>query len=71
MTTDHPHRQRRRRFRREVEPRTHLGDFLRDQPRLTGTHLGCEHGVCGACTVLIDGAAGALLHRLRGRPATG
>ncbi len=39
----------------EVEPRTHLGDFLRDSVRLTGTHLGCEHGVCGACTVLIDG----------------
>src|SRR5579883_79162 len=39
----------------EVEPRTHLADFLRDQLRLTGTHLGCEHGVCGACTVLIDG----------------
>jgi carbon-monoxide dehydrogenase small subunit len=38
----------------EVEPRTHLADFLRDQLRLTGTHLGCEHGVCGACTVLID-----------------
>jgi carbon-monoxide dehydrogenase small subunit len=33
----------------------HLGDFLREQQRLTGTHLGCEHGVCGACTVLIDG----------------
>jgi carbon-monoxide dehydrogenase small subunit len=40
----------------EVEPRTHLADFLRDQLRLTGTHLGCEHGVCGACTVLIDDA---------------
>ena len=39
-----------------VEPRTHLGDFLRDHLRLTGTHLGCEHGVCGACTVLISGA---------------
>jgi carbon-monoxide dehydrogenase small subunit len=38
-----------------VEPRTHLADFLREQCRLTGTHLGCEHGVCGACTVLIDG----------------
>ncbi len=38
-----------------VDPRTHLGDFLREQLRLTGTHLGCEHGVCGACTVLIDG----------------
>src|SRR5262249_61355441 len=39
-----------------VEPRTHLGDFLREHCRLTGTHLGCEHGVCGACTVSIDGA---------------
>jgi aerobic carbon-monoxide dehydrogenase small subunit len=39
----------------EVTPRTHLGDFLRDEVRLTGTHLGCEHGVCGACTVLLDG----------------
>jgi carbon-monoxide dehydrogenase small subunit len=39
----------------DVEPRTHLGDFLRDTARLTGTHLGCEHGVCGACTVLVDG----------------
>jgi carbon-monoxide dehydrogenase small subunit len=38
-----------------VEPRTHLADFLRDQLNLTGTHLGCEHGVCGACTLLIDG----------------
>src|SRR5260221_1804722 len=38
-----------------VEPRTHLADFLREELRLTGTHLGCEHGVCGACTVLIDG----------------
>lgn len=39
-----------------AEPRTHLGDFLREDQRLTGTHLGCEHGTCGACTVLIDGA---------------
>ncbi len=39
-----------------VEPRTHLADFLRDHLNLTGTHLGCEHGVCGACTLLIDGA---------------
>ena len=39
-----------------VEPRMHLADFLRDVVRLTGTHLGCEHGVCGACTVLLDGA---------------
>jgi len=39
----------------EIEPRTQLGDALRDELRLTATHLGCEHGVCGACTVLIDG----------------
>ena len=39
-----------------IEPRTTLADFLRDQERLTGLHLGCEHGVCGACTILIDGA---------------
>ena len=38
-----------------VEPRTPLADFLRDGLDLTGTHLGCEHGVCGACTLLIDG----------------
>jgi carbon-monoxide dehydrogenase small subunit len=38
-----------------VEPRTHLADFIRENLNLTGTHLGCEHGVCGACTVLIDG----------------
>lgn len=40
---------------RRVEPRVTLGDFLRDDLSLTGTHLGCEHGVCGACTVLVDG----------------
>ncbi len=40
----------------EVEPRTHLADFLREGLRLTATHLGCEHGVCGACTLEIDGA---------------
>ncbi|HVH74337.1 MAG TPA: (2Fe-2S)-binding protein [Stellaceae bacterium] len=39
-----------------VEPRTSLADFLREHDLLTGTHLGCEHGVCGACTILIDGA---------------
>jgi carbon-monoxide dehydrogenase small subunit len=39
----------------DVEPRMHLADFLREHLRLTATHLGCEHGVCGACTVLING----------------
>ena len=43
--------------RGRVEPRRTLADFLREDCRLTGTHLGCEHGVCGACTVLVDGAA--------------
>ena len=38
-----------------VSPRTHLADFLRETLGLTGTHLGCEHGVCGACTVRLDG----------------
>jgi len=38
----------------DTEPRTHLADFLRDGLNLTGTHLGCEHGVCGACTLLLD-----------------
>ena len=38
-----------------VEPRTHLADFLREAQGLTGTHLGCEHGICGACTLLVDG----------------
>jgi carbon-monoxide dehydrogenase small subunit len=42
-------------FQREVEPRMLLGDFLREELRLTGTHFGCEHGVCGACTVLVNG----------------
>jgi carbon-monoxide dehydrogenase small subunit len=41
--------------RAAVEPRLHLGDFLRETQNLTGTHLGCEHGMCGACTLLIDG----------------
>ena len=40
-----------------IEPRLTLADFVREACGLTGTHLGCEHGVCGACTVLVDGAA--------------
>jgi carbon-monoxide dehydrogenase small subunit len=43
-----------RAIKASVEPRTHLADFLRDSLNLTGTHLGCEHGVCGACTLLLD-----------------
>ncbi|MBI5628181.1 MAG: (2Fe-2S)-binding protein, partial [Candidatus Rokubacteria bacterium] len=42
-------------YEREVEPRRLLADFLRADLNLTGTHLACEHGVCGACTVLVDG----------------
>jgi carbon-monoxide dehydrogenase small subunit len=41
---------------RRVAPRTHLVDFLRDELGLTGSHTGCEHGVCGACTVRVNGA---------------
>src|SRR5882672_5252449 len=41
----------------EVEPRLTLADCLRHHLRLTGTHVGCEHGVCGACTVIVDGMA--------------
>jgi carbon-monoxide dehydrogenase small subunit len=44
-------------YQREVEPRLLLSDFLRHDLDLTGTHVGCEHGVCGACTVLLDGEA--------------
>jgi aerobic-type carbon monoxide dehydrogenase small subunit (CoxS/CutS family) len=40
-----------------AEPRVHLADFLRGELKLTGTHVGCEHGVCGACTVLVDGVS--------------
>ena len=43
-----------RTYQRTVEPRLLLSDFLRHHLRLTGTHVGCEHGVCGACTVLVD-----------------
>jgi carbon-monoxide dehydrogenase small subunit len=42
-------------YEREVEPRLLLSDFLRHELDLTGTHVGCEHGVCGACTILLDG----------------
>ena len=44
-----------RAYERDVEPRLLLSDFLRHDLGLTGTHVGCEHGVCGACTVLLDG----------------
>ncbi len=44
-----------RRVEAEVEPRLLLSDFLRGRLGLTGTHVGCEHGVCGACTILLDG----------------
>ena len=47
-----------RRHERDVEPRTLLVDFIRRELGLTGTHIGCAHGSCGACTVLIDGRAG-------------
>src|SRR5512139_2698949 len=42
-------------YQRSVEPRLLLSDFLRHELDLTGTHVGCEHGVCGACTILFDG----------------
>jgi carbon-monoxide dehydrogenase small subunit len=42
-------------YRRDVEPRLLLSDFLRHELGLTGTHVGCEHGVCGACTIMFDG----------------
>ena len=42
-------------YKREIEPRILLSDFLRHELGLTGTHVGCEHGVCGACTILLDG----------------
>lgn len=45
------------RYERAVEPRMLLSDFLRHELGLTGTHVGCEHGVCGTCTILLDGQA--------------
>ena len=44
-------------YQRSIEPRLLLSDFLRHELSLTGTHVGCEHGICGTCTVLIDGVA--------------
>jgi aerobic-type carbon monoxide dehydrogenase small subunit (CoxS/CutS family) len=44
-------------YRRVTDSRTLLSDFLRHELRLAGTHVGCEHGVCGACTILLDGVA--------------
>ncbi len=57
-----------------VSPRWTLADFLRDHRGLTGTHLGCEHGVCGACTVLVDGVSAraclVLAAQVQGRSVT-
>jgi aerobic-type carbon monoxide dehydrogenase small subunit (CoxS/CutS family) len=44
-------------YQRDIEPRMLLSDFIRHELSLTGTHVGCEHGVCGTCTVLVNGAA--------------
>ena len=52
----------------DVEPRMSLADCLRHELHLTGTHLACEHGVCGACTVLVDGEA-EIEHRHQALPA--
>jgi len=46
-----------RTYRRSIDPRILLSDFLREDLGLTGTHVGCEHGICGACTVLMNGAS--------------
>ena len=51
-------------FNISVRPSTHLADAIRDKCSLTGTHLGCEHGVCGACTILVDNFASARLSLL-------
>lgn len=70
-------------YERWVEPRLHLGDFLREELGLKGTHLGCEHGVCGACTVVLDGdivrscltlavqADGAMVDTIEGKSESG
>src|SRR5678816_3886987 len=54
----------------QVEPRTHLADFLREGGGLTGTNLGCAHGVCGPCTLEIDGAAARSRAICAAAPAT-
>ena len=56
----------------DVEPRMTLADFLRETLDLTGTHLGCEHGVCGACTVLVDGRSvrGCLMYAVQANGAS-
>lgn len=59
MATKHPISVRinGKQFEHEVEPRLLLADYIRRDVELTGTHVGCEHGVCGACTILMDGKA--------------
>ena len=49
-------------YQREVEPRTLLVHFLREELGLTGTNVGCETSLCGACTVLVDGGVGEVVH---------
>ena len=63
---DHAPRSTASRASGEAEPRKLLCDFIREDLGLTGTHVGCEQGVCGACTVLLDGDAGALVPAVRG-----
>lgn len=70
-------------YERWIEPRLHLGDFLREELGLKGTHLGCEHGVCGACTVVVDDeivrscltlavqADGAMVETIEGKSESG
>ena len=63
---DHPDRERSRARPSTVEPRKLLVDVLREDLGLPGTHIGCEHGVCGTCTVLLDGASVRVVHHVRG-----
>jgi len=57
-----------KRYEDEVEVRVTLADFIRHQLGLTGTHLGCEHGVCGACTILFDDRSARSCPTIRTRP---